>query len=109
MIVRAICFNIVRDVVAGTIFCVSFSMLKVYFVRQYIMVLLDNVAFVIQVHKELQDTMAQLEAIRHEIRSISVLNPGPMTRRLVDNLDQTPASNGTASSYSFNSEAYFLV
>ncbi|WCJ40321.1 hypothetical protein M5689_021244 [Euphorbia peplus] len=40
-----------------------------------------------QVHKELQDTMAQLEAIRHEIRSISVLSPGPLTRRLVDNID----------------------
>ncbi|KAJ4833170.1 hypothetical protein Tsubulata_037935 [Turnera subulata] len=47
-----------------------------------------------QVHKELQDTMAQLEAIRHEIRSISILNPGPATRRLVDNLDNTSASNG---------------
>ncbi|XP_012571228.1 uncharacterized protein [Cicer arietinum] len=41
-----------------------------------------------QVHKELQDTMAQLDAIRHEIRSISIINPGPLTRRL-DNLDQT--------------------
>ncbi|KAE9618411.1 hypothetical protein Lal_00047241 [Lupinus albus] len=40
-----------------------------------------------QVHKELQDTMAQLDAIRHEIRSISIISPGPMTRRLVDNLD----------------------
>ncbi|XP_057957496.1 uncharacterized protein LOC131150659 isoform X2 [Malania oleifera] len=48
-----------------------------------------------EVHKELQDTMAQLEAIRHEIRSISFMNPGPMTRRLVDNLDQTSsAGNG---------------
>ncbi|XP_065872243.1 uncharacterized protein [Euphorbia lathyris] len=46
-----------------------------------------------QVHKELQDTMAQLEAIRHEIRSISVLNPGPLTRRLVDNIDHTSESN----------------
>ncbi|KAJ8899401.1 hypothetical protein K2173_018375 [Erythroxylum novogranatense] len=46
-----------------------------------------------QVHKELQDTMAQLEAIRHEIRSISVLNPGPMTRRLVDDLRNTSPSN----------------
>ncbi|XP_038713084.1 sec-independent protein translocase protein TatB-like [Tripterygium wilfordii] len=42
-----------------------------------------------QVHKELQDTMAQLDAIRHEIRSVSFMNPGPMTRRLVDNLDNT--------------------
>ncbi|XP_061338136.1 uncharacterized protein LOC133284998 [Gastrolobium bilobum] len=46
-----------------------------------------------QVHKELQDTMAQLDAIRHEIRSISIINPGPMTRKLVDNLDQTSISN----------------
>ncbi|KAM0949923.1 hypothetical protein DsansV1_C05g0057971 [Dioscorea sansibarensis] len=35
-----------------------------------------------QVHKELQDTIAQLEAIRYEIRSISILNPGPFTRSL---------------------------
>lgn len=35
-----------------------------------------------KVHKELQDTIAQLEAIRHEIRSISIINPGPLTRRL---------------------------
>ncbi|KAJ6953750.1 hypothetical protein NC652_005473 [Populus alba x Populus x berolinensis] len=48
-----------------------------------------------QVHKELQDTMAQLDAIRHEIRSISVLNPGPLTRRLVDNLDPPPATNAS--------------
>ncbi|XP_020233836.1 uncharacterized protein LOC109813946 [Cajanus cajan] len=46
-----------------------------------------------QVHKELQDTMAQLDAIRHEIRSISIINPGPLTRRLVDNPDQTSVSN----------------
>ncbi|XP_037492330.1 sec-independent protein translocase protein TatB isoform X3 [Jatropha curcas] len=46
-----------------------------------------------QVHKELQDTMAQLEAIRHEIRSISILSPGPLTRRLVDNVDNTSGSN----------------
>nr|KYP48639.1 Retrovirus-related Pol polyprotein from transposon 17.6 [Cajanus cajan] len=45
------------------------------------------------VHKELQDTMAQLDAIRHEIRSISIINPGPLTRRLVDNPDQTSVSN----------------
>ncbi|KAL3849921.1 hypothetical protein ACJIZ3_011803 [Penstemon smallii] len=47
-----------------------------------------------QVHKELQDTMAQLEAIRHEIRSISFMNPGPLTTRLVDNIAmQNPAIN----------------
>ncbi|GMP99854.1 hypothetical protein CsSME_00047173 [Camellia sinensis var. sinensis] len=47
-----------------------------------------------QVHKELQDTIAQLEAIRHEIRTVSFMNPGPLTRRLVDNLDQTSAASG---------------
>ncbi|THG08891.1 hypothetical protein TEA_021723 [Camellia sinensis var. sinensis] len=46
-----------------------------------------------QVHKELQDTIAQLEAIRHEIRTVSFMNPGPLTRRLVDNLDQTSAAS----------------
>ncbi|THG08875.1 hypothetical protein TEA_021707 [Camellia sinensis var. sinensis] len=46
------------------------------------------------VHKELQDTIAQLEAIRHEIRTVSFMNPGPLTRRLVDNLDQTSAASG---------------
>ncbi|GER29727.1 sec-independent protein translocase protein tatB-like protein [Striga asiatica] len=47
-----------------------------------------------QVHKELQDTMAQLEAIRHEIRSISIVNPGPLTTRLVDNIaSQPPVKN----------------
>ncbi|KAL2930788.1 Myosin-IIIb [Bienertia sinuspersici] len=41
--------------------------------------------------------MAQLEAIRHEIRSISIMNPGPLTRRLMDNPDQdNPDSGGTA-------------
>lgn len=49
----------------------------------------------LQVHKELQDTMAQLEAIRHEIRSISFMNPGPLTTRLVDNIaSQPPVTNG---------------
>ncbi|EXB29844.1 hypothetical protein L484_016333 [Morus notabilis] len=38
-----------------------------------------------QIHKELQDTMAQLEAIRYEIRSISLVNPGPLTRKMMDN------------------------
>ncbi len=38
-----------------------------------------------QVHKELQETMAQLEAIRHEMRTgLSILNPGPMTRQVMD-------------------------
>ncbi|KAI3801037.1 hypothetical protein L1987_29138 [Smallanthus sonchifolius] len=47
-----------------------------------------------QVHKELQDTIAQLEAIRHEIRTISFVNPGPLTRRLVENGGQIPETNG---------------
>ncbi|XP_055816816.1 uncharacterized protein LOC129886245 [Solanum dulcamara] len=46
-----------------------------------------------QVHKELQDTMAQLEAIRHEIRTISFMNPGPLTSRLVDNISTTSANS----------------
>lgn len=45
-----------------------------------------------QVHKELQDTMAQLEAIRYEIRSISVMNPLPFIRR-VEGMEQP--NNGT--------------
>ncbi|KAF8401790.1 hypothetical protein HHK36_012736 [Tetracentron sinense] len=50
-----------------------------------------------QVHKELQDTIAQLEAIRYEIRSISMVNPGPLTRRLMDNSPElTPASNDSS-------------
>ncbi|ONI21153.1 hypothetical protein PRUPE_2G050700 [Prunus persica] len=44
-----------------------------------------------QVHKELQDAFAQLESIRYEVRSISLMNPGPMARRLMDN-PQDPAS-----------------
>ncbi|KAH7689814.1 hypothetical protein IHE45_02G007900 [Dioscorea alata] len=42
-----------------------------------------------QVHKELQDTIAQLEAIRYEIRSISIMNPGPFTRSL-DGMEPKP-------------------
>ncbi|XP_048431986.1 uncharacterized protein LOC103941103 [Pyrus x bretschneideri] len=38
-----------------------------------------------QVHKELQDALAQLESIRYEVRSMSLMNPGPMTRKLMDN------------------------
>ncbi|PIA64077.1 hypothetical protein AQUCO_00201400v1 [Aquilegia coerulea] len=46
------------------------------------------------VHKELQDTLAQLEAIRHEVRSISIMNPGPLTRRLVDSPEFKPSHTG---------------
>ncbi|XP_055835648.1 uncharacterized protein LOC129904139 [Solanum dulcamara] len=49
-----------------------------------------------QVHKELQDTMAQLESIRHEIRTISFMNPGPLTSRLVDNINITAGDSTTA-------------
>ncbi|XP_044487554.1 sec-independent protein translocase protein TatB isoform X2 [Mangifera indica] len=45
-----------------------------------------------QVQKELQDAMQQLEAIRHEIRSVSLINPGPLTRKLMDNPSE-PTSN----------------
>lgn len=39
-----------------------------------------------QVHKELRETMAQLEAIRHEMRTgISIMNPGPMTSQVLKN------------------------
>jgi len=40
--------------------------------------------------------MAQLEAIRHEIRTISFMNPGPLTSRLVDNINTTTEDNMTA-------------
>ena len=45
-------------------------------------------------NKELQDTMAQLEAIRHEIRSVSFMNPGPLTRTMTDNPEKTVADSG---------------
>lgn len=39
-----------------------------------------------QVHKELRETMAQLEAIRHEMRTgISIMNPGPTTSHVLEN------------------------
>lgn len=38
------------------------------------------------VHKELRETMAQLEAIRHEMRTgISIMNPGPLTSHVLEN------------------------
>ncbi|KAK1267119.1 hypothetical protein QJS04_geneDACA021867 [Acorus gramineus] len=46
-----------------------------------------------KVHKELQDTMAQLEAIRHEIRSVSFLQPGPYTRKLMDSSTESYPAN----------------
>lgn len=47
-----------------------------------------------QVNKELQDTMAQLDAIRYEIRGLSVMNPGPLTRRVMDNSDESNIDAG---------------
>ncbi|KAI3773044.1 hypothetical protein L6452_04242 [Arctium lappa] len=47
-----------------------------------------------QVHKELQDALAQMDAIRHEMRTISFMNPGPLTRTLMDNVGQTPETRG---------------
>lgn len=38
-----------------------------------------------QMHKELNDQFAQLEAISHEIRSKFSINPSPYTKQLVDN------------------------
>ncbi|KAH9626732.1 hypothetical protein KSS87_022046 [Heliosperma pusillum] len=46
------------------------------------------------VNKELQDTMAQLEAIRYEIRSFSIMNPGPLTQKLMDNATQPNTETG---------------
>ncbi|XVF38347.1 hypothetical protein REPUB_Repub20aG0093500 [Reevesia pubescens] len=45
-----------------------------------------------QVHKELQDAMSQLDAIRYEVRSLSLMNPGPMTKRPMETPPE-PASN----------------
>lgn len=53
-----------------------------------------------QVHKELQDTLAQLEAIRYEIRSISIINPTPFTRRLDGATEPDPGTKGNANGYS---------
>lgn len=40
--------------------------------------------------------MAQLESIRYEVRSISLVNPGPLTRKLMDKpQDLAPTGNGT--------------
>ena len=54
--------------------------------------------------------MAQLEAIRYEIRSVSLINPGPLTRRLMDNsADPAPETNsGTLTLQTFNMLYLFL-
>ncbi|KAL9408226.1 hypothetical protein AB3S75_046725 [Citrus x aurantiifolia] len=51
-----------------------------------------------QVTKELQDAMQQLDAIRHEIRSVSLINPGPMTRKLMENLPEPTPNHSDDSS-----------
>lgn len=48
-----------------------------------------------QVHKELQDTLAQLEAIRYEVRSLSMMNPTPFTRRFDGSVPPVNTSDGT--------------
>ncbi|XP_068635937.1 uncharacterized protein [Aristolochia californica] len=48
-----------------------------------------------EVHKELQDALAQIDAIRYEMRSLSFMNPGPMTRRLMDGGADTSATNSS--------------
>ncbi|KAJ7979946.1 sec-independent protein translocase protein TatB-like [Quillaja saponaria] len=53
-----------------------------------------------QVHKELQETMSQLEAIRYEIRSISLMNPGPMTRKLMDDSQDSTLNGKSCNSLS---------
>jgi len=50
------------------------------------------------VHKELRETMAQLEAIRHEMRTgISVMNPGPLTSHVFENVVPTPSNPSQSS------------
>lgn len=47
--------------------------------------------------------MAQLDAIRYEIRGLSMMNPGPMTRRLMENSPEpTSHSNGIIIYHTFN-------
>ncbi|CAN0908361.1 Sec-independent protein translocase protein TatB [Linum grandiflorum] len=47
-----------------------------------------------QIHKDLQEKMAQMESILYEIRSTSMLRPGPMTRKIMDDLDNSSKANG---------------
>lgn len=47
--------------------------------------------------------MAQLEAIRYEIRSISLMNPGPMTRKLMDNPLETGSHDDIGKFLAFKS------
>ena len=50
--------------------------------------------------------MAQLDAIRYEIRSISIMNPGLLTQRLMDNPDQNDTDAGVI--YYSNSYIVYL-
>ena len=43
--------------------------------------------------------MAQLEAIRYEIRSVSLINPSPLTRRMMDN-PEGPAPERNSGTFS---------
>ncbi|KAL9248500.1 hypothetical protein AKJ16_DCAP01933 [Drosera capensis] len=47
-----------------------------------------------QVNKELQDTLAQMEAVQHEIRTLSIMNPGALTRTLMKDPAQTNTDAG---------------
>ncbi|KMZ73355.1 hypothetical protein ZOSMA_14G01190 [Zostera marina] len=48
-----------------------------------------------QVHKELQDALTQLEAIRYEVRSLSLMNHGRSAQRLTDETKTTISTNVT--------------
>ncbi|GBG81341.1 hypothetical protein CBR_g32014 [Chara braunii] len=48
-----------------------------------------------ELHRELRETLAQVEAIRHEVQSgVSLMNPGPLTRRVLKHASPDSAVNG---------------
>ncbi|XP_062008426.1 uncharacterized protein LOC133725262 [Rosa rugosa] len=51
-----------------------------------------------QVQKELQDALAQLDLIRYEVRSLSLINSGPMTRKLMENAGELASPHNGANS-----------
>ncbi|KAL6189547.1 hypothetical protein ACLB2K_040934 [Fragaria x ananassa] len=51
-----------------------------------------------QVQKELQEALSQLDSIRYEVRSLSLMNPGPMTRKLMDNAEEVATPHNGANS-----------
>ncbi|KAM5552944.1 sec-independent protein translocase protein TatB [Rosa sericea] len=57
-----------------------------------------------QVQKELQDALAQLDSIRYEVRSLSLINPGPMTRKLMENAEELASPHNGANSSIENTE-----